>query len=343
VIIQIPFTGLQAKMAQIVIPIPELQTDFAKTLFTVRGMYLQDALRKVIENADVAVIDKQLHKFVPKRTLSELASIGLRGELVFCTPFLLEKSPKILGYYRLLLGFSQKAFYVSRYGLSIFKSMEEKGIMSEKATKSLGDLCVNMNKSAANLLEGIGIERISANLLHDLTLLSLGAQLRGGANNQFGAAAIVDVFDIVREIVKHSIVKSDDNSMQIKNAAHRKVLIEFASDPDIVIREEMTSTSFRYVIAIEIKGGKDFSNIHNRIGEAEKSHQKARRTGFVECWTVVNVDNMDVEMAKKESPSTDRFYTLSNLKNKESPEYIDFFNRVVSLTGITVKGRKRKA
>jgi hypothetical protein len=62
VIIQIPFTGLQAKMAQIVIPIPELQRDFAKTLFTVRGMYLQDALRKVIENADVAVIDKQRTK-----------------------------------------------------------------------------------------------------------------------------------------------------------------------------------------------------------------------------------------------------------------------------------------
>jgi hypothetical protein len=49
-------------MAQIVIPIPELQRDFAKTLFTVRGMYLQDALRKVIENADVAVIDKQRTK-----------------------------------------------------------------------------------------------------------------------------------------------------------------------------------------------------------------------------------------------------------------------------------------
>ena len=59
-------------------------------------------------------------------------------------------------------------------------------------------------------------------------------------------------------------------------------------------------------------------------------------------WNVV-VGDMDVEMAKHESPSTDRFYTLSNLKNKKSPEYIDFFDRVVSLTGITVKGRKRKA
>jgi hypothetical protein len=329
-------------MNKINVPNPELQTDFAKALFTVRGMYLQDALKKAIEKTDVANIDGDLHRFAPKGALSELASIGLRGEMVFATPFLLKKSPRLLGYYRLLLGFSQKVFYVSDNGISIFKSMEEKGILSPKAAESLDELCVNMNRSAAYLLKGIGIEKISANLLHDLTLLSLGAQLRGGANNQFGAAAIIDVFDIVREIVKHSIIKTDDNSMEIKNAARRKVFIEFASDPDLIIREEMASDSFRSVIAIEVKGGKDFSNIHNRIGEAEKSHQKARRNGYVECWTVVNVENMDVEMAKKESPSTDRFYTLSNLKNKKTPEYIDFFNRVTSLTGIAGKSRKRK-
>jgi hypothetical protein len=32
-------------------------------------------------------------------------------------------------------------------------------------------------------------------------------------------------------------------------------------------------------VAVEIKGGKDYSNIHNRIGEAEKSHQKAKKEG----------------------------------------------------------------
>ncbi|RPI74817.1 MAG: XcyI family restriction endonuclease [Desulfobacteraceae bacterium] len=329
-------------MKKLIVPIPELQTDFAKTLFTVRGLYLQDALRKTIETIDVINIDKELHKFAPRRILSELASIGLRGELVFATPCLLEKSPKLLGYYRLLLGFSQKAFYVSQYGLSIFKSMEEKGVLSSKASGFLEELCVNMNRSAANLLDGIGVKRVSANLLHDLTLLSLGAQLRGGANNQFGVVAIIDVFDIIRDIVRHSIVRSDNNSMEIQNAARRKVMIEFAPDPDIIIREEMTSTSFRYVIAIEVKGGKDFSNIHNRIGEAEKSHQKARRSGFVECWTVVNVEKMNMEMAKHESPSTDRFYTLSNLKEKTSPEYVDFSNRIVSLVGVAVKGKKTK-
>ncbi len=72
--------------------------------------------------------------------------------------------------------------------------------------------------------------------------------------------------------------------------------------PDIIIREEMSKGTFRNIIAIEVKGGTDYSNIHNRIGEAEKSHQKARNSGFVECWTVVNVDRLDFTVAKSESP-----------------------------------------
>ncbi len=84
---------------------------------------------------------------------------------------------------------------------------------------------------------------------------------------------------------------------------------------------------YRQLIAIEVKGGRDFSNIHNRIGEAEKSHQKARAAGFVECWTVVNVDKMDVETARRESPSTNRFYRLSDLVAADGSEYQDFRDR----------------
>ncbi len=114
-----------------------------------------------------------------------------------------------------------------------------------------------------------------------------------------------------------------------------KVLIEFASDPDIIIREEMDKGTYRNIIAIEIKGGTDFSNIHNRIGEAEKSHQKARNAGYHECWTVVNVDRIDLAMARKESPSTNRFYCISKLMTPQNEESRDFRNRIISLTGIT--------
>jgi hypothetical protein len=102
-----------------------------------------------------------------------------------------------------------------------------------------------------------------------------------------------------------------------------------------VIREEMSGGGHRDLIAIEVKGGTDFSNIHNRIGEAEKSHQKARARGFVECWTVVNVSRFDPVLARQESPSTDRFYTMTALSSAEGPMYSDFRGRIIGAAGIS--------
>ncbi|MWF56864.1 XcyI family restriction endonuclease [Escherichia coli] len=70
------------------------------------------------------------------------------------------------------------------------------------------------------------------------------------------------------------------------------------------------------------------------IGEAEKSHQKARQRGFTECWTVVNVGRLDMVKARSESPSTDRFYSLAALSLRAGDEYDDFRRRVLSLTAI---------
>lgn len=134
--------------------------------------------------------------------------------------------------------------------------------------------------------------------------------------------------------MKGAVIKAEPSRIEIQNAAGRIVLIEFAPDPDIIIREEMVSGDYRQLIAVEVKGGSDFSNIHNRIGEAEKSHQKARQAGYVECWTVVNVDKIDVPTAHKESPSTNRFYRISDIAAAEGKEYEDFKNRVIFLTGI---------
>src|SRR5215831_11086308 len=67
---------------------------------------------------------------------------------------------------------------------------------------------------------------------------------------------------------------------------------------------------FLFSKSIEIKGGGDLSNIHNRIGEAEKSHQKAKNEGYVECWTMVGVVDSNLDLARRESPTTDRFYHI---------------------------------
>ncbi|MCB1494559.1 MAG: XcyI family restriction endonuclease [Bauldia sp.] len=316
------------------VPDPELQIDFAGALADIRTRYLQDALLSTVRQLDITELDKALAEYVPKASLSILASCGLRAELLFAVPVILDANPRLLAYYRLLYGYSQKEFYSRETGISQFSSMEKHGRLPRKGAAGLAELCRSLAGAGALLLDGIGGSRMSRELLDDLTLLTLGPQLRGGANVRKGADGIVKVFDVIEEIARDAVTGVGPSRIEITNAAGRRVLIEFAPDPDIIIREEMSGGSFRDLIAIEVKGGSDFSNIHNRIGEAEKSHQKARAVGYVECWTVVNVGRMDLDMARRESPTTNRFYRMSELFRKDGSEYEDFKDRVISLTGI---------
>jgi hypothetical protein len=317
------------------VPDPELQVDFAASLARIRHLYLQDALSETVRGLDITEIDRELAQHVPGASLAALAGNGLRGELMFPVPVVLLANPRLLGYYRLLYGYSQKEFYTSATGISRFKSMEEKGVTAPKNVYDVPELCNALCRAGVILLACIGQSKIGAALLDDLTLLTLGPQLRGGANVKKGSAGIVTVFKAIHTIVEASVVKLEATRMEIKNAAGRTVLIEFAADPDIIIRAEMRPGTYRNIIAIEVKAGSDFSNIHNRVGEAEKSHQKARAAGYVECWTVVNVNNIDVAMAHRESPTTNRFYLISDLIAGTGTDFQDFRDRVISLTGIT--------
>lgn len=315
------------------IPAPQLQVDFAFALEQIRKTYLQDALSRVVASLDIAAIDSELAHFAPAGSLAELAGHGLRGELMFAVPCILRANPQLLGYYRLLLGFSQKAFYGAA-GLGRFRSMEESGSLNHAQQAELAPLCSALAGAAAALLQGIGAKRISRDLLDDLALLTVGPQLRGGYNVRAGTAGIVRVFDAISAIVAHAATNTGSQLIELTNAAGRRVLIQFASDPDICIREEMTPGNLRNIIAIEVKAGLDISNIHNRIGEAEKSRQKAKADGYVERWTVINVERAVIETLRRESPSTDRFYRLSQIDSGTGEEYRDFYNRIVALTGI---------
>ncbi len=295
---------------------------------------LVDALQFCVEDLDLSELDSQLHEYADANCLRRLASFGLRGELIFAVPCVLEKNPILLGYYRLLLGYSQKLFYTTESGAGKFKSMEEKGTFSQAQKLMIPELCSALCKSASIFVDGLADYMLDRDFLDELTLLTLGPQLRGGANVQRGTAAIKQVFKIIQEIVQSSIQFSSSHHIEVKNASGRKVLIEFAPDPDIVIREELRADTFRNLIAIEVKGGQDYSNIHNRIGEAEKSHQKARNAGYIECWTVVNVDRIDIKIAKKESPSTNRFFRISDLLNSNCMEYQMFNDLLISSVGI---------
>lgn len=322
--------------AEINIPAPDLQIAFSFDLDKIRRVYLQDALSNTINDLDLNTLDHQLKDYVPQDSLKILAKRGLRGELVFPVPCILEANPFMLGYYRLLLGFSKKEFYTTKFGVSGFKAMEEKGHLSKKNEGKLLKLCKGMIGSACALLDGILLDKVSKEHFDELALLTVGPQLRGGTNVKKGVASIKRVFEIIYGIVKHAPTEATGNEIKITNAAGRTVIIRFSNDPDIVIYEKMSTKTLRNVIAIEVKGGTDFSNIHNRVGEAEKSHQKAKANGYAECWTVVNVDNIDMDIAKKESPSTNQFYRLSALTSEDGEEYQDFKNRIIGLTGIMI-------
>lgn len=139
-------------------PPPKLQIDFAFALKRFRAVYLQSALLETVRDMDIAELDKQLAEYVPPADLATLAQYGLRAELLFAVPAVLEANPYLLGYYRLLMGYSQKEFYGrdKGFGVGYFKSMEEKGKTSKAAAADLPDLCVAFCATASALLAGVG-------------------------------------------------------------------------------------------------------------------------------------------------------------------------------------------
>jgi hypothetical protein len=287
-----------------------------------------------VKSLSIVALDQELASIVPAEAHAALAAKHVRAETLFPVPLVLRAQPSLIGYYRLLYGYSQKQFYTSATGCSPFKLMEQKGKLSSNAETLLSDLCIAFAEAGAVLLPGVEGQLKSADLFHELSLLTLGAQYRGGANNKRGAAGIKAVFEVMRTIVEDGITASGDASIEVTNAAQKKVTIVLASDPDIFIKSHLGSGKTRPIVAIEVKAGEDQSNIHNRIGEAEKSHQKAKAAGVTECWTVINVPQADVGKLTQESPSTDRFLQLLDLTDSTSAAYADFRETIRDLVGL---------
>lgn len=308
------------------------QANRAKQLEQARKLYLQDALSSAVAALDLKIIDQQLQELAPVEELRKLASRGLRGEFVFAIPSILSLKPNLLAYYRLLLGYSQKEFF-TKLKLGRFSTMEKSGRLNETQAHELVELCRALNMRAAELLNSIGFEKITNSLLDDLSLLTLGTQLRGGSNNLIGQAAIRLVFDLIHQISKAAVLSASETQLVLQNAAKRKVLISFASDPDITVVEEMAAGP-KKLVAIEIKGGEDSSNIWNRLGEAEKSHQTAKSNGFTQFWTIYNVERLDEAAARMKSPTTQRFYNLKQIVDPTHLAFGDFKEQLIQSLGL---------
>ena len=210
-------------------------------------------------------------------------------------------SPGILAYYRLLLGISQKRFYPKKAGLNIFKPMEDRQELTKSAETGLDELCVEINGAMSNLLHALPDEALRINV-DQLPLLTLGAQADGSWRTRIGKKATKDVFEALKSIVRAAgrQYQETESSITVTNNSGRNVTLMLAPDPDVVIREDF-ETSSEYKVAIEIKDGSDFANIHNRAGEAEKTHQNASQDRAGTCWTVIDLEHVDKAKLQRES------------------------------------------
>jgi XcyI restriction endonuclease len=290
-----------------------------------------DALGEALAQIDPAAVKRELSVYIPSDVQRILAAAGIRDEHVFPTPIILKTRPALLGYYRLLLGVPQKSFYRSDMGFSQFKGMEARGV-NEAQENLLPQLSRALVAGLADLVRQMS-PAITQRDVTELPLLTLGAQFQGSNNNSIGRQAVVDAFLSIREIVKNHISQEQERKITVTNSAGRTVVIALAADPDVRIQEEF-SGKMQNKVAIEIKGGTDKSNAHNRAGEAEKSHQKAKGEGFRDFWTIIATKGLDPAKLKQESPTTNSWFDAAQVLGRVGEDWEEFRNRIAGQVGI---------
>jgi XcyI-like restriction endonuclease len=308
------------------------QIAFHQLLVAARKTWLMDALSDALGRTDPKTLKRQLSRHVPRDAQQILAAAGVRDEHVFPTPIILETKPTLIGYYRLLLGVSQKSFYSTGTGMSPFKSMETRGVLNDRQKEMLSTFCKAMSAGLAELVRQMS-PTITSRDVAELPLLTIGAQFQRSNNNTIGQQATVDVFLSIGEIVKDYVIKHENRQLSLTNASAWKVVIALASDPDVRIQEEFGGI-LRNKVAMEIKGGTDKSNAHNRAGEAEKSHQKAKRAGFRDFWTIIAKKGLDLSKLRSESPTTNSWFDVAQVLGREGGDWEEFRSRLAGEVGI---------
>jgi hypothetical protein len=210
--------------------------------------------------------------------------------------------------------------------------MEVKGTLTARQSANLDRLCEEMTAALSELVRGVA-PAITLRDVQELPLLTLGSFLQGANNVLIGQQATLAVFVAIHEIVARFVSESDSNTIVLKNGAGRTVRIHLASDPDVSIKEEFSGT-FRNKVAIEIKGGTDKSNAHNRAGEAEKSHQKARNQDFRDYWTVISMSGLDRSKLQSESPTTMSWFDVAQVLAREGNDWLEFRTRIAEAVGV---------
>ncbi len=163
--------------------IPNLQIGFHFRLKSIKDLYFHEALSNTVKKLTIKEIDLELSKYVSDESLQKLASFSVRGEAFFPTPLILKSNPFLLGYYRLLLGFSQKEFY-AKGPFGRFRHLEETGKISKRVESEIEAFCQSIISSTEYFIKEI--DDLSLPVITELQLLTVGPHLRGSMNNVYG-------------------------------------------------------------------------------------------------------------------------------------------------------------
>lgn len=328
-------------MKDLVIPSTAKQVQTQKILHDYRERMLGSNLKDVAATIDPDLLQAEIARFVSKECRMLLQGLSIREEVVFALPCILKRKPVLLGYYRLLMGISEKQFYTSTAGISAFKIMEHDGRMNPGIEKELDHLCDAINDAMAQLLKGADHSRLAQDLA-ELPLMTLGVYADGVWRNRIGTQAAVHVFETIKQMVKSfhvNLITDQEKCFRFQNNVGDVYRVVSSSDPDISIFLE--GKPEEKILCIEIKGGQDVANVHNRAGEAEKAHLKASRAGWREKWTVIYLVGLQHEQMDKlltESPSTDRWFDINEVCAQSGQTYDLFQETLASKFGLASGG-----
>lgn len=294
-------------------PIPaDKPIDLYEALVATRRLQLQPALSKAVSEVGVATIDEELGRLVPSGALTHVARLGLRGERVFPVPSVLQHAPPLIGYYRMLLGISKKDFQqTNKLGYGPWLNAEERGAIPGRLADHLPDFCAALIEPLVKVV--YAMNTFNDKDLSDLTLLTLGPTLQDGRNNAIGSEASTEVFESLRTLVSAWITFDSERLIRFEIPNGQAFVLIEGSDPDVRLDVTVHNGEEVPIIAVEIKGGKDASNAHNRAGEAEKSHIKARIAGYRHRWTIMVMRGLDPQRLREETPSSTELFDASDV------------------------------
>ena len=312
-------------------PLPaDKAIDLYNALVVARRLQLHPALATVVREIGVTIIDTELHRLVPAEALNHVGALGLRGELVFPVPSVLLRRPPLLGYYRMLLSLSKKEFG-QVLGYSRWLGAEQRGEIPERFAPDLEELCAVFIAPLVQLV--YAMREFGERDLSDLALLTLGPSLQGGRNNVIGSRASKLVFDAVKSLVIPWVTFERDYQL-IRFEMPKGLQFELvaSSDPDLRV-DAIEGSSTAPLLTIEIKGGDDTSNLHNRAGEAEKSQIKARQAGYEHRWTVIRMGGSERTRVEAETPSSTLLFEAQQIMDQSGADWKRFVAEFHALIG----------